>query len=178
MQFVKILSILAKLLQENQIPYLIVGGVALGMHGYVRATKDIDFMVREKDKEKIAGIMKDLGYELFHQGNGFMQYEHQLKVYGLVDYLLARSAIGEEMIANAVLRDIDDGITKLQVARLEDIIILKLLVLKGGKERGIDRDDLEAIFTMFGASLDWDYLLNCAILLGMEEMINAYRKIH
>lgn len=36
---------LIKSLNENQVPYLLIGGYALFAHGYHRATEDIDFLV-------------------------------------------------------------------------------------------------------------------------------------
>lgn len=132
-------------------------------------------MIQERDKEKVAAIMKSQGYELFSAGKGFMQFEHLLKVFGLVDYLLVQSSIGVGMLSKAISKDVEDLLTGLRVARLEDLVILKLLVLKGGKERGTDREDLQSIFAMHGPSLDWSYIEDCAKLLGMEQVLQDVR---
>ena len=40
-------------LNKNKVRYLLIGGYAVGMHGYSRATEDIDFFVaREEDNAK------------------------------------------------------------------------------------------------------------------------------
>ena len=42
--------------------YAVAGGLAVGLHGYVRATQDMDFLVHEKDLAKAKGILLKLGY--------------------------------------------------------------------------------------------------------------------
>ncbi len=53
-----------KNLNTAKIKYLVVGGVAVNLHGYVRFTGDLDLLVllEEKNLEKISKVMKKLGY--------------------------------------------------------------------------------------------------------------------
>lgn len=44
------------------IRYALVGGLAVGMHGYLRTTKDMDFLLHPDDIETAAGALKRLGY--------------------------------------------------------------------------------------------------------------------
>lgn len=54
---------LAKVLEKNQIPYAIVGGYAVALHGAVRGTVDIDFITRWglKNLEKIEKALEEIG---------------------------------------------------------------------------------------------------------------------
>jgi predicted nucleotidyltransferase len=49
-----------KLLNENKVNYLIIGGYAVSFHGHPRYTKDIDIWV-ENNKENATKILKALG---------------------------------------------------------------------------------------------------------------------
>jgi len=53
-------------LVEADIDFLVIGGVAVGFHGYVRATKDVD-VVPSPDPanlERLAGLLKELDAEI------------------------------------------------------------------------------------------------------------------
>ena len=47
----------AKLLSELQIPYALIGGLAVGLHGFPRATKDVDFLVGPEAFTKMEPIL-------------------------------------------------------------------------------------------------------------------------
>lgn len=47
------------ILNEKQVRYLIVGGWALGVHGYVRATGDMDIWIGTED-ENVDGLIESL----------------------------------------------------------------------------------------------------------------------
>ena len=50
-------------LNSNKVKYLLVGGWAVGLYGYPRATKDIDFLVSENSKnlENLQKAFMDFG---------------------------------------------------------------------------------------------------------------------
>lgn len=53
-----------KLLNENNVKYLIVGGYAVGFHGYPRYTKDLDIwlLVSNENAEKVMNTLKQFGF--------------------------------------------------------------------------------------------------------------------
>ena len=53
-----------KLLNKHEVKYLIIGGYAVAMHGYVRATGDLDLWVKisEDNASKIIGVLKEFGF--------------------------------------------------------------------------------------------------------------------
>lgn len=69
---------LVKSLNENKVPYLLIGGYALFAHGYHRATEDIDILIPAGDevaKKIIKALMvlpdksaKDLPLDWFEKG--------------------------------------------------------------------------------------------------------------
>jgi hypothetical protein len=55
-----------KLLNSKGIEYLIIGGYAVGFHGYPRATGDMDVWIaaNEKSAMKMVGALKQFGFDL------------------------------------------------------------------------------------------------------------------
>jgi hypothetical protein len=52
-------------LEQRGVEYMIVGGVALGVHGHVRYTKDLDVWFRGEpaNAERLIGALMDFGFE-------------------------------------------------------------------------------------------------------------------
>ena len=53
-----------KLLEENEVEYLLVGGYAVGYHGYPRPTGDIDFWIsnRPENAERVVSVLREFGF--------------------------------------------------------------------------------------------------------------------
>lgn len=53
-----------KLLNANQIEYLLVGGYAVSYHGYPRATIDMDLWVaiHQENSQKLVSVLKEFGF--------------------------------------------------------------------------------------------------------------------
>ena len=54
-----------KLLNRNKVEYLLVGGYAVGYHGYPRATADMDIWVaiNQKNAGRIISVLKKFGFD-------------------------------------------------------------------------------------------------------------------
>ena len=54
-----------KLLNKNNVKYLVVGGYALAFHGYPRYTKDIDIWIwlNKENSEKIIKTLREFGFD-------------------------------------------------------------------------------------------------------------------
>ena len=54
-----------RLFDAKRVDYLLVGGYAVGLHGYPRATIDLDVWVRAtpENAERIVDALKDFGFE-------------------------------------------------------------------------------------------------------------------
>jgi hypothetical protein len=51
-------------LEKENIDYATCGGLAMAVHGFVRATKDIDLLIKEDDLAKCFQIARSLGYDI------------------------------------------------------------------------------------------------------------------
>lgn len=50
-------------LNENGLDYALCGGMAVNIHGHIRSTTDLDFVIAERDRDRILGILEGLGYK-------------------------------------------------------------------------------------------------------------------
>src|SRR5688572_6982625 len=55
---------LSDALERCGVRFAICGGLAVAIHGHVRATKDIDLLVHEADLERVLASAADLGFDL------------------------------------------------------------------------------------------------------------------
>jgi len=55
-----------KLLREHKVQYLLIGGYAVGYHGYPRATADMDIWIAMKpdNAEKIVSALREFGFDM------------------------------------------------------------------------------------------------------------------
>jgi hypothetical protein len=74
-----------KLLNENSVRYLLIGGYAVGYHGYPRATNDMDvwIAIHPENAQRVVNALKELGFDhpelipdLFLQKNKIIRMGH------------------------------------------------------------------------------------------------------
>lgn len=58
------LSWVASAFQSAGIEYAICGGLAVAIHGYPRATRDIDLLIQEEDLERVKPVLARVGFTL------------------------------------------------------------------------------------------------------------------
>ena len=58
------LDLLRTAFHEASVEYALCGGLALGVHGFPRATIDIDLLIRSDDEERAEAVARELGYSI------------------------------------------------------------------------------------------------------------------
>lgn len=72
---------LARLLDEAEIPYALIGAMALNEYGYRRTTVDIDVLLRRDGLEKLRALVVGRGYvEKFPGSRGLRDVEHGVAI--------------------------------------------------------------------------------------------------
>ena len=132
-----------KLLDSEKVEYLVVGGYAVGYHGYPRATGDIDIWVSSK-RDNAERLVHALGLFGFNEKN--LSIEPFLKEESIVrmgvppvriDLLTSISGVSfDECYANRVVGDLDG--VKVSLISLEN-----LRQNKAASGRAKDLGDLE-----------------------------------
>jgi len=69
-----------KLLHSKQVEYLLIGGYAVGYHGYVRATVDMDIWIaiHLRNAEKMVEVIREFGFAVAELSADLFLKEHNV----------------------------------------------------------------------------------------------------
>lgn len=170
----ELLSLLARKLNEAQIPYMITGSIASSIYGEPRLTHDIDVIVEiiEKDLERIAGLFPE--EQFYFDADAARVAIRTRDMFNVVDlnegdkidfWLVTDSDFDRSRFSRRASINIFD--TELFVSSPEDLIIMKLLWSRkaGGSEKQVH--DARSIYEVQREKLDEHYLAEWAERLGL-----------
>jgi hypothetical protein len=132
-----------KLLNLNQVEYLLVGGYAVGYHGYPRATADLDIWVaiHPQNGEKLVRVLKEFGFDIPELSVALFESEDKVIRMGVppvrIELITSIDGVNFEECYSSRVQDILDGI---------DVSLIDLGHLKANKKasgRYKDLNDLE-----------------------------------
>lgn len=154
MNFELVFKELLQKFSEQNVRFALIGGFALHVAGFTRATDDIDFLIEAEDLGKVREIMMRLGYELTHESQEFSNYWHPMGPLGCVDYLHAHRDYSRKMLSRAkkhrILRNFETP-----VLIPEDIIGLKVQSIANNPQRHtLDMVDIEYLLRENFGKLD------------------------
>ena len=166
-----------ELFEALQIPYALIGGLAVSVHGIPRPTHDLDFTIAlARDRTSLLfDAVVELGYSVSDEFiNGWVDQVGGLPLIRVrkwvrggsidVDIFLAESRFQASLLARSARVEVD-GVPS-QVASPEDLILLKLIA-----SRPRDIGDVMDIFLAQG-QLDETYLRHWATELGVLDQLN------
>jgi hypothetical protein len=69
-----------QLLNSHQVEYLLIGGYAVGYHGYPRATGDMDIWIaiHSQNAERVVAALKEFGFDVPELQSGMFLQEKQV----------------------------------------------------------------------------------------------------
>jgi predicted nucleotidyltransferase len=179
-----ILSILSENLSQKQIPFCLIGAMALGMYGLPRYTSDIDLLTELRHWSDIYSIMEKLGYECFQKTDMFAQFDSELGVYGKVDFMFVSTQDGKDILMRSISIE-DEIFGNIPVIQPSDYVILKLMAIANNPDRSVkDESDLSGFFDLHQKNLlatyfdplDVDKILLFADRFGQRRLIEKYMK--
>ena len=132
--------------ERAKLQYAVAGGLAVGLHGYVRATQDMDFLVHPLDLPKAEAILLRLGYRTNSETQEFARAGLTLKRFFkrlpneddlmLVDLLLPAASPMQRVLVRAVSVPFGKGL--IQVVTARDLVRMKRL-----RGSSADKADIE-----------------------------------
>lgn len=138
--------------REANLDFILIGGHAVNVRGYVRTTLDFDFMVRRRDLHAWVSAMEKLDYRLHSAQSAFAQFAPRQGERIPVDLMLVDDATFERM--HAASDRCEYGERDVQVVSCLHLIALKLHALRS-KERDLEgKDFLDVVTLVRGNSLD------------------------
>lgn len=137
--------------RRTRVKYAVVGGLAVTVHGYVRATEDMDILVHPKDLARAGVALRGLGYAPMAPPWSFSNSRMTLhrffrparggtEDFYVLDVLVPDDDAGLDVIRRAARLKWSDG--SIRVAREQDLIDMKRK--RGSAEDLLDIKHLEA----------------------------------
>ena len=132
-----------KLLNSHRVEYLLIGGYAVGYHGYPRATGDMDLWVavRQNNAEKLVVVLKEFGLTSPQLSTDIFLQEDQIIRMGVppmrIELLTTISGVDFDSCYSERIVDVIDNV---------EVHIINLNHLKQNKQasgRHKDLDDLQ-----------------------------------
>lgn len=179
-----VLALIADNLVQSNIPYTLVGALALGVYGLPRYTSDIDFLTEGRCRSRIFQIMERLGYTCYHKTGSFAQFDSELGVLGAVDFMFVNTRDGKDILKRSVAVKNELWGTH-PIIQPTDYIILKLMAIANNPDRSPqDGADMSAVLklsenrliTKYFLPLDMEKIYHFADRFGQTERVEEYLK--
>jgi hypothetical protein len=140
----------------EEIDFALIGAFALQAYGYVRATQDIDFVVRGEGQQRVVRFLESLGYETFYRSKGFSNHVHPIASLGRVDFVYLEGETAGRLFSGTKPIMIFEGIS-VPVVRPEHLIALKIFAMKNDPARTFrEMADIEQLLNLTSQSVDID----------------------
>ena len=129
-----------KLLNSHRVEYLLVGGYAVGYHGYPRATGDMDLWVaiRQRNAEKLVAVLREFGFNAPQLSADLFLQENQIVRMGVppmrIELLTTISGVGFDSCYSERIVDVIDNV---------EVYIINLKYLKQNKQASGSHKDLD-----------------------------------
>lgn len=135
------------------VPFALVGGLAVSLRGYVRFTRDIDFAVATTSDAAVEALVREArarGYQV----DALVEQDDAARIATVrlgsplgvtVDLLAASSGIEAEIVSRSERVAWDDTFS-LPVARVEELVALKVLSMTDRRPR--DQGDALALLRL------------------------------
>ena len=163
-----VLREVSALLRGADVAHALIGGVAVGLHGYARATADIDLLVDGARRDRVIELMRSAGLTLAASTEEVLHFGGEVPV----DMLLARRETTRQMLADAT----PDPATGTMLLRVEDIIGLKIQAFSNNPARKWhDQADIAALIQR-NPTLDWSRVQRYAAIFNVRELPEEMRR--
>ncbi len=154
------------ILEAEGVAHALIGGFALAVYGYHRATADIDLLADGAKKEVIKKSFLAKGYSLLHESAEVLQFTGP----GFIDILLANRPLSQEMLK---LSEPNSSLG-VYVLRAEDLIGLKIQAYKNDPSRELqDKADIQKLLAL--ENLKMEIVKKYADLFGEWSEIEKIR---
>ena len=156
-RFLDVVRETGEVMRRCAIPYVLMGGIAVTLHGRPRYTHDVDLLVRASDAQATLDAFATAGYDVSHHDPHWIYKAERDGV--TVDVIFRSDGeiyLDDEMLARAV--DTDFQGVPVHVMAAEDLIVVKALAA----DEGIPYHWWDALSIVARGAVDWDYLVQRA----------------
>ena len=156
--FLAVLDEAIEALDDDGVPYLLMGGIASACWGRPRWTHDIDLFVKPQDARRVLDALAQAGFETEET---FPDWLYKASKHGQLIDIIFRSTgdiyVDDEMLARAQLREFEGRCVR--IIPPEDLLVIKALV----HGEHMPRHWYDALGLLASCErLDWEYLVRRA----------------
>jgi hypothetical protein len=177
-----VLSLVANLLEQQGITYVLVGSLASSMHGMYRSTADID-IVADVQSGQVIPLLTALQENFYVDEHAMREAIDRRQSFSAihfdsvfkVDFFIPKSdEFSRKQIERRELRKLAPDVEQMiYVATAEDTILAKLRWYdSGGRVSNTQWTDVVGIIGGSSARLDLDYLRQWARTLGLTDLLD------
>ncbi len=175
-----VLSQVARLLEQQEITYVLVGSLASSMHGMYRSTADIDLLADIKP-EQVRPLLAALEKSFYIDELAMRQAIAQRRSFNAihfesvfkVDIFIKADDFASKQLERRELRKMAPEIDQfIYVATAEDTVLAKLRWYRQGDEVSSTQwSDVLGVLGAQSVNLDIDYLREWADQLGVRDLL-------
>ncbi len=156
---------------EHGIRHALIGGIAVNIHGYARATSDVDFLIDLDDETSLHALMTELGYAAIDRREDLSSY---MRGNQRADFLHAHREIGRRLLAGAAR--VAYGTVALPVISPEGLLGFKVQAFSDDPRRLKDLGDMLEVMRVCGKTLNWDEVRGYFAIFGREELFEELKR--
>jgi predicted nucleotidyltransferase len=146
----------ADALDREEIPYVVIGGIASALYGRPRSSDDLDILVAKVDAERTLEALAGAGFDTERTNDQWIYkaFRGDVQV-DVIFWLKGDLYLDDEMLARA--RRVDVGGRSVPVIPPEDLIVVKAII----HDEQTPRHWGDALGLVANCDdLDWDYLIH------------------
>ncbi|HKI47926.1 MAG TPA: hypothetical protein VKA69_01285 [Desulfobacteria bacterium] len=148
MKFKTVIRLLVDFFNSHQMDHALIGGFALKAYGYLRATQDVDFILRRAEQSKVIDFLEALGFETLYRSTGYSNHRHALAGLGQIDFVYVAGKTATTIFSQSqrisILKNVE-----LPVVRPIHLVTLKVFAMKNDPHRRLrEMADIEFLMTL------------------------------
>jgi hypothetical protein len=151
---------------REKMDFGIIGAFALYAFGYIRATKDIDFIARIENQKKVVAYLESLGFQTTNCTNAFSNHLHPIGAVR-VDMMYVEGTTANEIFRTTEKKVIYEDLVA-PVVSPEHFIAMKLFAIHCNPQRRLkDLSDIKEI--MARSNCDREFVRKYFKKYGQED---------
>jgi hypothetical protein len=173
MDFRRVAETLAEFFTGRELPFAVVGGVALHAYGLSRATFDLDVLTSREAQTEVVEFLESLGYETLYRSAGFSNHNHPRQEWGRVDVVYVEGETRREIFSGVETRSAVG--LELPVPRAEHLAAMKLHALENDPDRAA-QDFADLRYLIHLPEIDQDEVKDYFARRGMLDRYDDLRE--
>ena len=150
--FLEVLAETVETLDEEGLPYVLIGGIASAVLGRPRWTHDIDVFVKPEDARRVLEVLAERGFGVEETFADWLFKGFKKEVLVDVIFRVYKIYLDDEMISRAVMAEFKGR--RVRIVPPEDLLVMKALVA----DEHMPRHWHDALGLVGSCPLDWDYV--------------------